>query len=892
MIKATAESRVTTNTSPIMTDKECPFGFQVREVRMKRIALPGVIIILTLLLATLQVSHVVSNPAFSTGDTKAFITYLNSLYRTVIRPDASSVIVRGYQTYPVYNVTGGDYFNYWTDDHGKILLAGALLDDPTMMLQAFREVSQASIRTGQGAYLASRIANSSFYSLTTLGNTTAPNNYYITNRMVAFANASNTESPQTDVFEKAVAVASIWDSRVNTLNSNLKSGPFVASIAPLEIYWGNDTTHIRRTTFAQITPEKVTIFNSLGNPSKFILPYYRIQRLVSVNDTLGVIPLGNVKLEVNVTFVPWRPYGVVTMRVINNWSQSIRVGNVTLAFASADSFLDYVPWFYYQYHANGVIDGPIIVRRGINQTLWNGSGSPIQKVLFSGFATPEFAKGWLANVQSAQYGLDKIIWTTCMAHSVGFIVDGSLSTAIPAGSNTLNLISANFIPQDKIDYYMAPSLFSIDENSLPDGMVWSLAASWGIVTLGVVEYYLATGDRDALTLAEQLWSYQYNDAKQRLAPTWIPENPEHFPSVYFRALYAQALAGLLLDSNNATYKGWAENVTEIAIYQQLDLNLGSPSYGGFAYGLDTEENAWAYALLMKEFQLYSDRSAQTRGHSLRDVIKSNIGFTDQSVCTSWPLGSSSYNQFLPSVYLVDRLGNPYTWANHPQSVFRPSEMLIGLILGAEYEGSDGASLYDMPVNLATVSMLWKMQTPLNSGFAVDARYWDPSCNSNSETQPDGMLALALWKARMWNLTQQVYLNRIYKTSLTSISYSKSNGDLRLTLQSTASATGANITLYYPNSYQDGTHPTLGVWFSNGTNIANAVAYYSTTSKMLSLRLTFPTSGSLTIEISQTQQPVGPPLAIIAGVGAVVAVAAGVIHAARKQMQSSKKARRQ
>ena len=862
---------------------------QVTVQAMKRVLI--VILILVLVLDGVADHPAVAspNPAFSTGDAQAYVTYMQSLFRTVIRPDTSIVIERGYQTYPIYDVAGGDYFNYWTDDHGKILLAGALLDDSTTMLQAFREVSQASIQTSQGAYLASRITNSSLYSATALGNTTAPNNYYITNRIVAFANASNTESPQTKVFEKAVSVASVWDSQVNTLDSNLKNGPFVTSISPMQIYWTNSSsgTFMRNTIFGPQTSQTVKIFNYPGNPLQFGLPYYRIQRLVSVNDSLGLIPLGNVKLEVNVTFTPWRPYGAITMRLVNNWSQNIYVSNVTLAFGSTDSFLDYVPWLYYQYRADGSTNGPIMVRRGINQTLWDGSGPSVSKMLLSGFRTPEFAKGWLASVQSTQYGLAAVKWTAYMAHSVGLVVKGSLINAIPPSGFSPFLITANFMPQDKTDYYMASSLFGINENALPDGVVPTLAASWGLVTLGVVEYYLATGDVQALTLAKQLWSYQYNDAKQRLAPTWVPENPEHYPSVYFRALYPHALAGLLLDSTNSTYKGWAQNVTQVAIYKHLDLNVGSPNYGGFAFGLDMEENAWAYALLMKQYQLYSDTKARDVAHGLRDAIKANTGYTDQAVCTSWPQGSSSYNQFLPSVYQVDRLWNPYTWANHPQSVFRPSEMLIGLILGAEYEGSASQLIYDKAISLATVSMLWKMQTPLNSGFAVDVRYWDLSCNSNSETQPDGMVALALWKASMWNLTQTVYLNRVYKASVSSLVYSTTDGTLTVGLTSIPSATGANISLYYPYSYRNGTWPTLRVDFSNSTTITDAVTLYSQTTKMLNLRLSFPVSGVLTITIRQSQQPTGSNLALIAvGVGAVSAIVAGVIIVSRSKLHST------
>lgn len=867
----------------------------------RRLAILSVLLVFSLVLALVPVrqAQAAANPAFSTGDTQAFLNYLKSFYQTVYRPDTGAVILKGYRCNPVYNITGGDYFNYWTDDHGKILLVASLLGDMDVASRAYAFIKQNSIETPSGRYLFGRIANSSLYSSSPIGESATPaeNNYYLTNRILAFINASDWQSPKTNVFEKALSVANVWDALSNNVPPDLNAGPFVVAISPMMVYWSNSSAPglTRQAIVGPSTPQNVTLYYYSGlrdsSGQVVIPPYYRVRRLVGLWDPRGLVPTGAIKVEVNATMVPWRQYTTITLRVINHWTDNIYVSNATLAFASIDNFLyrEY-PYFYWEHRSNGVVEGPILPQRGGDQTLWDGTGSAPDKILFAGFSWPagivEATKGWLATIDSARYGLARIDWTSYMGDSVNVWAKANFTMPVTPNGASPVLISASLTPMQKTSYYMASALFGIDEQALPDGTVMEMSASTGLVALGLAEYYLRTNRPDVLELTKGVWAFLYNDARQRLSPpSWIPQSAsERITGAYYRSTLTHAIAGLLLDPKDTTYRGWAREVTEKLIYRFIDTDSSSAIYGGFTNDqVDAEEYGYAYALLMLQYRLYGDKRAHDIANGLLNGLKVNSGYTDETPPRTWPLVSSSPIRFLPSVYLTLRNGTAFNWINIASQVWRLGEMNIGLMLGAMFDGSGDEVAYDEPQALAAVDLVWKAQASQGPDeFSVYAGYnWDTTFSSNTETQPAGMMALALWKAHMWNMTRTVYVNRVYRASLASVYYSTTDATLYLVLNSVSSLTGATVSLYYPYSYQILNMPTLRVEFSNGTIIGDAVSFYSQTTRMLTLGLTFPAGGQLTIIIRQIQVPVG---LVVALASAVTAAIIAIILVRRKKMK--------
>jgi len=202
-------------------------------------------------------------------------------------------------------------------------------------------------------------------------------------------------------------------------------------------------------------------------------------------------------------------------------------------------------------------------------------------------------------------------------------------------------------------------------------------------------------------------------------------------------------------------------------------------------------------------------------------------------------------------------------------------MLYGFILGSIFEGTDSPLLYDKPIMLATVTNLWKMSVDQGSGkISVNTRYpSDLTGQANSETQPLGMLALAIWKQQMWNRTVGVYVEKITGATVTSLVYETTGGNLTVNLKGPNS--GSATAVFY---YRDG---APSVEFSQGSGSGS----YNPTTKMYTVSVILNASGVAIFKIKHPTQPTGPDIAIIAAItGGVSAVVVGIIIVARKRVK--------
>ena len=828
-----------------------------------KVAALGILLICIILAAPAQAT--IQNPILSSGDTRAYINYLETFYRTVVQTSIGSSLWSGYYTFPIYDETGGDYFNYWIDDHGKILLAGNELGDQSLRNRASTFLMQGMYPQG---FFPGRMVNSSLYRDVSTGSLINVD-YFVTNRMIGLVNGSAVEG--TKVFERAVTIGSIWDSKTATKVTplDLKS-PFVADIAPTELYIGNDTTHLRKVGLGGTQPSTQTLelIETIGSFPLAERSNLTVRRTINVVDPLAQIT--GVQLLVDTILTKWRPYAAVEIQVRNGWSSNVVFGNFTWAMASNDHYSSYIPYFFWLRKADGIMSGPTLLYRGVNATLWS-SGSQPRSILFTGFQTPEFAvKGYKLQMGSGP-DLTRIRYTWDFGHSVQFTVAGNLAVIAPDGYSTKKTFLVN--PMEKTPWGEASAILALDDLTIPDGWTLSIPGSWGIVVLALAQYAKLTGNSEILARAKQLWNFYYADASQRLTPTWIPENPKHRPIIYYRSLYTHTLTGLLLDSSNSTYRTWAESVIQKAIIEEQDKNPGSANYGGLPFGL--EEDGWAYALLLKMFQVTGNRNHQTIAHEILNAITANLGYTADTL-GSWPPQPASCTAHLPSVITLNPDGScSAVYSNHPQYIFRASEMLYGFILGSTFEGTDSPLLYDKPIMLATVTNLWKMSVDQGSGkMSVNTRYADDlTGQANSETQPLGMLALAIWKQQMWNRTIGVYAEKITGATVTSLVYETTGGNLTVSLKGPNS--GSASAKFY---YRDGA-PSVEFTQGSGSGV------YDSNTKMFTVSVTLNASGIAVFKIAHPTQPTGPDIAIIAvTVGAASAVVVGVIVVARKRVK--------
>ena len=828
-------------------------------MKLKILAL---LLVISLLIVPAQAT--IQNPISSADSTKAYTKYLETFYRSVTQTYLSRTLWSGYQTFPIYDETGGDYFNYWIDDHGKILLAANTLGDQSLRNRASTFLMQSYYP--EGPFFPGRMVNSSVYRDVAPGPITNVD-YYATNRLVAVINASAVEGSK--VYERAVTIGSVWDNKTATKVAPLDiKSPFVVDIAPVELWFGNDSTHLRRVGFGGTHPSTQTLelietigpFGLLAERSNLT-----VRRTINVVDPLAQIT--GVQLITDTIITKWRPYATIQMKVVNGWTNPIIVQNVTLGLCSNDHYSPYIPYFWWLKKADGSVTGPTLLYRGVNATLWNGLGSRPVSNLFTGFQTPEFAvKGYKVTILSP--ALSKIFYTLDYGHSIQYTFNRT-ETVPATGSGSVEQILLN--PMEKTPWGYADKALALNDLNIPDGWTLSMPGSWGPTLYALAEYAVLTGNSEVLDRAEDFWNFYYDDVSQRLAPTWIPENPKHRPVVYYRSLYPHALTGLILDPSNSTYLLWAQNVTQKAIFEEQDLNPGSANYGGLPLGL--EEDGWAYALLMKLYQITGQRNYQTVAYQIRNAITANLGWTTDA---TWPPQPASATAHLPSVITLNPDGSASSvYSNHPQNIFRSSEMTYGFILGSTFEGTDSPLMYDSPLLLGTVTNLWKMTVDQGSGkLSVNVRYPDDvTGQSNSETQPLGMLALAIWKQAMYNRTVGVYVEKVGSATLRNLVYQTTGGNLTVTLKGVDSGSATAI-LYY----RDGA-PT--VIFSSGSGSG----VYDGATKLYTVSATLNSTGFAVFKVVHPTQPTGPDIAIIAAAGGVASIIAAVIYVTRKKVKS-------
>ena len=839
----------------------------VRVPMMKR----ALIIILLLGLALIPSVHApIQNPILSNGDTQSYIAYLNTLKNTVTQTHISTSLWTGYRAFPILDTTGGDYYNYWADDQGKILFAANELQDLTLRSTASDFIMRNHLDVPQGSFLVGRHVDSRLYRSVPTGSILDVN-YYATNFMIAVVNGSALEG--TRVYERAVTLGPVWANKTGSTQTPLDiNSPFTVDIAPTEVWFGNDTSHLRRVGIGGSSPSTTLALTLIENiPTQGIAAEranYTIRRVVTLIDPLGLI--SGVTLTVDTTITLWRPYATISMYVTNGSGGNIVVSNMTLAFASNDHYIPYVPYFYWQKLADGSVTSPnpVLLYRGVNVTLWSSGSQPVS-TLFTGFQTPEFAdKGYEVSMLNTQ--LSKIRYTYDFGHSLQYTVNAENQIVADSASSSSAIFLAT--PMDKTDWSSAPAILNQNDLVIPDGWTLAMPGSWGLILLALAQYGQLTHDQQILTRAKALWNFYKNDVDYRLAPTWIPENPSHAPVLYFRSAYTFALAGLILDSSNSTYLTEAENMAQVTVLQKLDVNPASANYGGLPYAL--EENGWAYALLLKLYFVTGQRSYQTAAHGILSAIKTNQGFTADTK-TSWPNTVSSCTQFLPSVYVANTDGScSSAFSNHPQNVFRASEMTYGFILGSTFEGTGSLFLYNNTAVLSAVSNIWKMSYSQSVGIAIDARYAsDLTGQSNTETQPVGMLGLAIWKQLTFNHTVGVYVEKVTGATLTGLTYNTNGGNMTITLQGPSSGGSATVKVYSRD-----VQPTVAFITGSGTP--------SWSAPFLTVTVTLTGSGAGKFIIINPNNPVGPNLPLIIGaVGAVSAVVVGVIYVTRKKVQS-------
>ena len=601
----------------------------------------------------------------------------------------------GYRCNPTYNEAGGDYYNFWFDDHGKILLMMNFLQD----YEAGRWAVDFLMNARLGEYPFGRRVNASTIHIDGgIGGW-----YLVNNKILGVGNYSATEN--TKIYERVMSLAHVvfpdapnWIAGIYLFDADINGYRYI--LGPPSSY---------SLQIIDRRPEKVTVMMK-----------------VPIEPTLKVYGI------INATLLPHKDYVLIEARIRNEGSSAVNVTRFGIGLGNLADYMPYIPYYSWVRLTNGTIYYTEVEHNtSRNYYIWNrweqrfsgryGNIRPDVWV-FSGYMTPEFAKALIVKIanysaiEELNYVHDLFGKTLRIVH----LIDETLQPGASSRRFVMYVTGLDKFQKDRVK-----DVAQIMRNVV-DGLPGyidvdiSMPASWGISVYALAEYAQATGDQAVMEYAKKLWNYYYEDVKERIF------------SVYFRSLYPHALAGLILDPKNSTYLDWARNVSDAIMNLWQNMNSSSPAYGSLVnknYKQALEEHGWAYALLTAMHKATGESIYRERANLIKNSIKYSNEWSNLKV------------------YLLDYDGKPYVEAaGNPLHLFRATEMMYALAISGVP--------YNDPLMLTAVSMIWRFTRETPRGLSISL---DPPPESNTETQPMSAAAFGVWKALMQRAARGAYI---------------------------------------------------------------------------------------------------------------------------------------
>ena len=578
--------------------------------------------------------------------------------------------------------------------------------------------------------------------------------YYANNGIVGLSNVSSFTNNK--VYEQSMSAGIITDTENRTTygfldNPSIKqafgSSPFISDFFVWDLDY-NATGEMLR----QILPYSINVgqvpyrlYVSGGNGSNLNIDFW-----------IGVDESQNIYTWINATISAGQDYIEPSLALYNLGIHSVQINDLNYGLGSFDTFMRYNPYWSWLQLSNGTV---VKMQHGFNDSTSNpnstiyssstyGGVSPTA-LLWTGFSTPEFADGLLIKPLQPSSVEEIDFVSNFFGHSLRLVMNENGKVIPPGGQS--DTFSFQFTPMAKTLWTEPNALLSafLHGALVKNGLDISMPGSWGIDSYALAQWAQQSGNTTVLKFAHALWNSEYQDVIQRLHPANSTfYNPTQQPEIYYRSLYAFALAGLVLYPNNSTTYQFAQQAAKYGISEQLT-----------PYGLPDglEEDGWAVHLLST---LYSDTSLSQQNLTARAEYLGNIssivqGFRENTTYTqvqtlsSWNLTASSNLDYTPSVWNLNSSGlpNPGVYCNHPNIVFRCGEMSWGVL--SDFSSYGLVNYWSNSAFLTSFSLLEAVSNPVHSaGLSVDVRYADNSGNSNTETQPVSVLGLLMWMNAM------------------------------------------------------------------------------------------------------------------------------------------------
>lgn len=594
----------------------------------------------------------------------------------------------------------------------------------------------------------------------------------------------------------------------------LSQSPLVNSLVPFDAYY-NATGYNMRDVFPYnyaVSQPVYKLYLSGGNGSDI-----HIDMLVAADG------YQNVYVWLNSTVIPGLDYYQLTENMVNYGSSVIWVQDLSLGVGALSPFSSYEPWTIYTQFPNGTLNegdfhqdcpcqggdaNATTVPPGQNQVIWNtgpGNGglTPPTAMLVTGInpgLPAENTNGLFIKFLNSS-SLEELRFNpTIFGHSVriGLLTNstnGGAGVYLKPGQSTAKFVF-DATPIIRTMYTEPKVLFQVFQSALTrPGVDVSMAATWGYDSYGLALLGQAQNNQTILNFDKQLWNSEWQDVSQRYNGYIDPASGILYQThVYYRTLYMFAVAGLILYPGNETVINIARNIVQYDIVD-LQNSYGLPvSQEEYGAGADLLANLFPYSTPTQQAQYLQLMTFMINANAY------NTTFTEHEPLTTWAAGNGygnfNYTSFLPSLWSDNSIGQIVFWCNHPLYAYKCAELTSGFMKAAQINGIP--DLYSDPQFLVSMSLLWEITAYHPTGSAFFTEDVGFNGNSNTEVQPDAMVAMLTWMEGMQNATG-AYISSLKGAGLSYIQYDTYDPTKYNSLivgLSVPSGSNANLTINY------------------------------------------------------------------------------------------------
>jgi len=462
-----------------------------------------------------------------------------------------------------------------------------------------------------------------------------------------------------------------------------------------------------------LTVNGTRIFDRL-QADKFDETWYQIleddkiilARLMSISPDLDI--------WFNATIIEGKPYALISISAVNKGTNILDVENLSLGLGAIREFTFpvYDPVYLEFRLSNGTCFEKFVNGYSdVDYQQWSHSvnGGYLKYLGICGNNTkPDSFNPGIVVICLNETLIQEVDYSTAYEHSIRIQIEGETLSPSSQSSKRCFMI----VPFRRYERQKWQSIFNTVISQIEAGVIENIDVgmppAYGLIPYAYALHWKLTNNSKARELAIESWNFYYSDLSNRMIQS----------KIYFKSMIAIALAGLMLDPNNSTYRNFAIQTVNFLLQAQ-DMDPTSVTYGRLMYpicGLD--EHGWYSMLLGRMYELTGNHTYYDRRRILHNALKADG------------------NYFTLETYVLNQNGErdrENGYAKDRNTIFRAGELLYGCLYGGE---SLGSAKWNDPFMLSSASLIFKFSELTDNGTAIGC--------ANTETQPACIIGYLAW----------------------------------------------------------------------------------------------------------------------------------------------------